>query len=320
MDKLRNIFGSRLKTDEPLSKHTTVQIGGPAQFFLEVKSPDELIRAVKLAKANKLNYLVIGGGSNLLVADDRFPGLIIKNSLSGISLQGETLEVQSGTPLQLLVNFSLQNGLDGAQNLTGIPGTVGGAIYGNAGAYGQTISDCLIKVVCLNPKSGKTVVLNKKQCGFTYRSSIFKANGYIILNTLLRFEKSPVRQLKKQSTKILTQRLLRYPPGLKCPGSFFKNIPVAGLPLKSKQLIPPEKILYGKVPAGFLLEDTGARGRHIGGIHVSPIHGNLFINSGEGSAAQFWQLAKSCWGKVKDKFDISLEPEVQLVNLPPLAG
>lgn len=299
-----------------LSNITTLGIGGPATKFVSVKTEAELIEALDFAKENHLEFLVIGGGSNLLVSDEGVNKLIIKNEIINIEQEENILVVKSGTILQDLVNYSIENGLSGLQKMTGIPGTVGGAIYGNAGAYGQTISDHLIEVVAYDGE--KTVTLLKDACELNYRDSGFKRNHYIILEVKFQLEKADPKQLEQEAKEILEKRLVKYPTGIKCPGSFFKNIIASTLPKEILDKIPPEKIVYGKLPAGTLLEEVGAKGDGLDGIYIADYHANLFINKGGGSADAFYKLAKKYAQLVKEKFGIILEPEVQLINLPSL--
>lgn len=302
----------QIKSNYPLKNITTLQIGGSAEKFVIIHSEQELLEATQYAKQHGMDYLVIGGGSNLLVSDEGVDKLIIQNKITGIALQGRTLQVQSGTVLQDLVDYSIQHGLTGLQKLTGIPGTVGGAIYGNAGAYGQTISDNIISVITLENS------FSKEQCQFNYRDSIFKRDGSIILEVTFQLEIGDPKTLQKEVDDVLSKRLVKYPPGIKCPGSFFKNIMADTLPKEILDKIPKEAIVYGKLPAGYLLEQVGAKGDSLDGIYIADYHANLFINKGTGTAKAFYDLAKKNADLVKQKFGIILEPEVQLINLPPL--
>ena len=280
--------------------------------------------------------MVIGGGSNLLVSDKGIDKLVIKNEVTGIqanthgvksevssgSHTGSEVIVKSGTPLQDLIDFCLQNSLSGLQKLTGIPGTVGGAVYGNAAAYGQTISDHISSIVILTPDliRGKNLItLSKDECQFAYRDSGFKRTGFIILE--IKFQLSSPgdsKELEKEAAETLQKRLAKYKPGILCPGSFFKNVLLENLTQEQKRLIPKERDYYGKVPAWYFLDEVGARGDQLGQIKIADFHGNLFMNLGGGTAADFYKLAKKYYQKVKEKFNIELEPEVQLINLPPL--
>lgn len=304
-----------IQKDIPLKDYTTLNIGGPAQQFIEVSSKEQLVDALKYAKENNLPFKVIGGGSNLLVNDEGTPLFIIKNSIDAISIVDNKVTVQAGTVLQDFVDFTITHGLSGAHKLTGIPGTVGGAVYGNAGAYGQTISD-YIEEVCVLDDDLQEDNISKVKAEFAYRDSIFKRNNTTIVYATFSFPSTSAEDLKKESDEILQTRLLRYPKGIKCPGSFFKNIIASTLPETTIKKIPEDKIVYGKVPAGALLELVGAKGDHQGDIVIAPYHANLFVNQGNGTAHDFYSLAEKYFKKVKETFDVELEPEVQLVNLP----
>lgn len=305
----------------PLSQVTTLQIGGPARLFVTVKSEPELFEAIQYAKTNLLAYLIIGGGSNLLVNDSGVNCLVIKNEIEGITKAVRVLKVKSGTPLQDLVDYSIAQGLSGLHKLTGIPGTVGGAVFGNAGAYGQTISDYIDdfrEIVCLHPTTLEIVTLPKDECEFDYRDSIFKKNKLIILEISFKLEMGKSKELRQAADEVLEKRLVKYPKGIRCPGSFFKNLVVEKLPKEILTKIPKDKIVYGKVSAGSLLEMVGAKGDSLGDIEIANHHANLFVNKSHGKAADFYTLAKKYAQKVKDKFGITLEPEVQLIDLPPI--
>lgn len=296
-----------------LASLTTLGIGGPARFFVEVYNTSNLKLAVTNAKKLKIPFLVIGSGSNLLVNDKGYKGLIIKNSSNGIVIQDQKFTVKSGTILQKLVNTANKYGFAGLEKLTGIPGTVAGGIYGNAGAYGETISDHLVRVFVFDGR--KTYWMKNKQCDFEYRESGFKRNkNLIVLEVEFKLDRGDPEKLKETSREILVMRLKKYHLNIKCPGSFFKNIIANNLPKDVLAKIPPEKIVYGKIPAGYLLEEVGAKGKAKDGVKIASYHGNLFINQGGGTANTFYDLAKEYQEKVKEKFGIQLEPEVQLVG------
>lgn len=297
---------------------TTLKIGGPIDGVLVVKTEKEITEAIKKLIVKDKPFLVIGSGSNLLVSDEGFNGPVIKNEIEGIERVGNNLTVKSGTILQDLADFANRNGLSGLETLAGIPGSVGGAIYGNAGAYGQTISDHLVSVKALNAVSLHPSAISKNDCEFNYRDSIFKRNKNIVLEAVFSLNPGDSKALQQTSQETIKKREVKYPPGIKCPGSFFKNIPQDSLPDEILGKVPKEFVLYGKVSAGALLEGVGAKGAREGNIHIAPYHANLFINEGGGKAKDFYNLAKIYSQKVYEKYRIRLEPEVQLINLPPL--
>ena len=307
----------RFEDNFPLKEITALRIGGPARQFVVVSNKSELTEALIYASQKNIPYLVIGGGSNLLVSDSGVNKLIIKNEMEGIIKQGKTLKVASGVILQHLVDYSIAHSLEGLQKLSGIPGSIGGAVYGNAGAYGQTISDFIFEVKALDP-NGQIITFDKEECEFAYRSSLFKKKYYIVLEIVFKLNSGKTEQLRKEADEILEKRLIKYPKGIKCPGSFFKNLVAEELPLGILKRIPKEKIVFGKIPAGSLLEEVGAKGDSLGDIEIATYHANLFVNKGNGKASDFYELAKKYEDLVYEKYGIKLEPEVQLLNLPPL--
>lgn len=301
-----------------LSKFTTLEIGGTAQGVIKVSSRPELIETTRKLPSGGKGFLLLGGGSNLLVSDSGYDGMVIKNEVTGITQEKNNLTSQSGTNLQDLVDFANTNGLKGLEKLAGIPGTVGGAIYGNAGAYGQTISDHLVSVKAFDPVRYNILTLSKDECRFDYRVSVFKKNKFIILEAVFSLSPSNPKELNKISLETIKKREIKYPPGIKCPGSFFQNIPIEKLPEEILAKVPKEFILFNKVSSGALLESVGAKGARKGHIKIAPYHANLFINDGGGNAYDFYELAKEYGQKVFEKYGIRLEPEVQLINLPAL--
>ena len=307
----------KTRRNYPLKKLTTMKIGGPAKYFFIAKNENDLISAIDWAKKNKVKWYIIGDGSNLVPSDSGFNGLIIKNEIESFTKTGNKVFV--GTGNNLLESISILNafGLKGMEKMAGIPGTVGGAIYGSAGAYGQEIKDCLTKMKIYNGK--KTQWLSKKQCRFGYRESIFKnKKDWVILAAEFKFKRANPYELQKTSREIIKTREKKYWPGLLCPGSFFKNIVINNVRLVSLRRqflkkINKAKINHDKVPTGYLLEEVGAKGMRIGGIRVVGHHGNLIYNSGKGKSSEIAKLAKILKQKVKNKFGISLEEEIQYI-------
>lgn len=292
-------------------------IGGPAKYFVVVKSEAELIEALKFAKGKRLNWHVVGEGSNVIAADRGFSGLVIQNRIQRFDLGGRgraVVTVGAGNNLLTLINKLNRFGLGGMERLAGIPGTLGGAIYGCAGAYGQEIRDNLTRAWYFNGKSIK--VLNNKQIKFGYRTSIFKKHkNWVILGAEFRLKRKDSHKLEMKSGEIIKLRALKYKPGLKCPGSFFKNIKLADLTAETRnkliKLMPSNKIAHGKIPAGYLLEQIGAKGMRMGSIRAAKHHGNLIYNPNGGKAADVKKLAKRLKALVKNKFGITIEEEVQ---------
>lgn len=298
--------------NKALSNYTTLRIGGPAGRLFIAKDERQLVNLAKEAIKNEKDFLVMGSGSNLLVSDAGYEGEVIVNKTNGIEKKDHRVYVKSGTLLQELVDFLNGNGLSGMQKMAGIPGTVGGAIYGNAGAYGRTISDYLLRVKVFDGK--ESFWMDKSECGFAYRESIFKRKKYVLLEAEFELEREDPGSLKRESEDIVALRAQKYRPELLCPGSFFKNVLASSLSKEQLEKIPKDKIVYGKIPAGYLLEQVGAKGAQKGKIKIAGHHGNLFINLGKGKASDFFELAREYKNKVKKRFGIELEPEVQVIG------
>jgi len=290
----------------PLS---TFKIGNRARYFCEVKNDNELLDAITVAEQLAIPYKIIAGGSNVVFPDKPLNCLLVKVISSKLKVADGKIISDAGVPLSRVIAVAVKNGFKGLETLSGIPGTLGGAIVGNAGAYGHSISEAVESVEILDGKNKRW--LTGGECSFAYRESIFKERPYIVLRTVLKFQKGDPGELKKTSKNIIQVRLKKYKPGLCCPGSFFKNVLVKDVPHQALKLIDPNKIMGGKIPTGYLLEKVGARGMRRGGIKIADFHGNLFINDGRARAADVKSLSRILKSKIKRKFGINLEEEVR---------
>jgi len=305
-----------MQKDILLKKFTTMHVGGKAAYFVSVESEEALSEAVEFALGHKLAWYVIGEGSNIIPADSGFDGLIIKNNFSEFKQDNALVRVGAGNNLLDFITKLNSLGLKGLEKMAGIPGSVGGAVYGSAGAYGQEIKDKVRGVRVYDVAKREFKDLNQKQCEFSYRGSIFKENkNLIIVGITLEFEAGESSELQKSSEEIIQLREEKYKPGLKCPGSFFKNVKLDELTKEDQEQlvskIDPEKVMYGKVPAWYLLEEVGAKGMEEGSIRVADHHANLIYNPNGGTATDIVNLAKKLKQLVKEKFGIELEEEVQ---------
>ncbi|MCE9628907.1 MAG: UDP-N-acetylmuramate dehydrogenase [Candidatus Vogelbacteria bacterium] len=310
---MKNIWPN-LQTNIDIKTLTTFGVGGTAAFYLKVTSPADLLTVMEGVKKIKVPYLVMAGGSNLVFADKKLNKLLIHVTTSStdkeaIKITGKQVVCQVGVPLAKLIDLTLKNNLAGLEALSGIPGTVGGAIVGNAGAYGQTISDRLDSVDIFDGKKVRT--LTKGDCRFSYRDSILKHKEWIVLTATFSLERGDKKLLLAKSKSIIKTRNAKYPPGLKCPGSFFKNVLVKKVSKESLKKIDQSKIIDGKIPTGYLLEVIGARGMKQGGVYIPEYHGNLLVNDGTGTYKDVISLAKKLKTKVKKQFGIELEEEVR---------
>jgi UDP-N-acetylmuramate dehydrogenase len=313
LDRLSHLTGITLLRDIPLSQYTRFGIGGPADFYLETADPASFAHALTIVRSSGLDSVVIGGGTNLIVSDEGFRGVCLKLTSQRIDADGLRVDVECGATLQALVDFTVQRGLKGLETMTGIPGSVGAAVYGNAGAYGHSIQERVRRVRFLD---GETIrEFNNAECHFHYRESIFKSNKqWIILAATLEMEAGDAAELQKTADGILTTRNRKYPPTMRCAGSIFKNFLVAELPEKIVAEIPPSAIIEGKVPSAWFLERVGAKGMKQGGIEVADYHANLIYNAGGGTARDLHAIVCELKDRVLRRWGIPLEEEVQYVG------
>ncbi len=297
VNALREALGDQVEFDKPLAPLTTYRTGGSARYFISVSTGEQLSQAVKTAANLQLRFFVIGGGSNLLVADSGYDGMIIKVSVKGLSMKADTsVEVGAGEDLMALVDFATQNGLTGMEFAAGIWGTVGGAIYGNAGAYGGEIKDVLTGLT-LADREGNIRHVDPQYCRFDYRDSYLKETGEIVIDAVFGLSHGDRKAIEAKVKEILALREKKHPTRGRSAGCFFKNIPDAGAQ-------------FGKLPAGRLLEEAGAKGLSVGGAVVFDKHANMIVNTGTATSKDIRQLADIMKKKVFDKFGIVLEEEV----------
>lgn len=287
----------KISRNIPLSQYTTFEIGGKADFFIEVFSLQEMREAIDFAKELGKPYLIIGGGSNLLISDKGIRGVVIKNSVKGVEIKGNLLTAYSGELLQDLVELALKDSLSGLEFATGIPGTFGGAVVGNAGAYGKGIGDILLEGVILT-KDGRFKKANRDYFKFEYRKSILKDTKEVLIKATLSLKKGKYEDIKKQMDKIKEERSRKHPPrNVRCAGSFFKNV-------------TPEDSSQKRIAAGYLLDLVGAKDVKVGNAEVYQKHANFIINKGGAKCEDVIKLAQILKQRVKNKFGVLLEEEV----------
>lgn len=307
---------SDLQADVLLSERVTFGIGGKAKYFLEVKNSEVLIKALQTAKKYNLPFFILGGGSNILVSDKGYNGLVIKISDSSLAVRGLRIYAGAGAGLARLTRAAVEAGLSGLEWAVGIPGTIGGAVYGNAGAFGKTIGETVINVDVLEianaaklKKKGRVSEFNikrfeSKDCGFNYRKSVFKKNkNLIILSAGFQLKKGKVEDIKRKIKDYSGCRNKTQPLNFPSAGSIFKN-PV----FTSGQLA--EK----NIGAGAMIEKCGLKGKKIGGAKISEKHANFIVNSGGAKAKNVLALINLMKKKVKEKFQVELEEEIQFLG------
>ena len=299
-----------------LAPFTSFRIGGVARFYAEVSSVDELKEALEYAKNKKIDYFVLGGGTNLLMSDKGFGGLVIRIKINEVKIEGNVLEVGAGVPLIKAINVAASESLTGLESLAGIPGTIGGAVRGNAGAFGSEIGPCLSKVNAFDCDKCEVVCFGGSDCKFEYRSSIFKQDkNLIVISAVFELKKGDEAEVQKKVKDTITKRVSSGLHGVKSAGSFFMNPLV-----ESKELLDeferdngsPSR--NGKVPAGWIIDQANLRGKKIGGAAVSDLHANYIVNNGDATAEDVVILESYIKQQVRDKFGIQLESEVNHVG------
>ena len=312
-ERLAGIHNLTVCRDTLLALHTRFGIGGPADLFADATSPDAFAAAIDAAGAAGVPVMVIGGGTNLIVSDTGFRGLVLRYTANRISAQGAMVTAESGAVLQDVVDFCNARGLKGLETLAGIPGWVGAAVYGNAGAYGHSLHERVRRVRFFDG----TVVreLNNDECEFRYRESIFKRRKqWVILSTELAMTPDDAATLQKISADILKIRNEKFPPTMKCAGSIFKNFLLRDLPVTVAAQVPDTVVREGKIPAAWFLEQVGSKGTQRGQIRVADYHANLIYNEGGGTAKDLCGLISDLKQRVRERFGIEVEEEVQYVG------
>ena len=294
MNKINNETSSLCLMNESLKKHTTYGIGGPADLMIFPKSKQDLIKVIEIINENKLQLTILGSGSNVLVSDNGIRGAVIslKNSLKQIEVVDNILYAECGTMLGKIVKHAVKNDLIGLENLNGVPGTLGGALIMNAGAWGGEISENLIHVEVINSKSEIKKIL-KKDLNFSYRKSSFNKND-ILLSAKFSLKKADKDTIKENFIEAQSGRKKSQPLNKRSAGSLFKN--------------PKDN------SAGKLLDDAGLKGLSIGDAKISEKHANFFINDGDASSRDMLMLIKKAHKAVKDKFNVNLSLEVKLMG------
>jgi len=300
--KLIRQFSGLIRRDERLANHTSIKIGGRADLFCEVHSTESLLQILVAARDLQIPTILIGGGSNLLVDDRGYRGLIVKFlNQESPQLNFPLLTISAGNSLKDLLQYAARQSLSGLEFLAGIPGSVGGAIYMNAGAYGKSISDVVRQAVIIND-AGKLQTVAQDFFRFTYRGSILQACPATVVSVTFGIDHGHSRAIREEYRRILALRANKHPkPSIPCAGSYFKNL-------------PPEKPGENYRPAGYFLENAGAKSMKVGGAAVYGRHANIIINSGNATARDVLELAEQMKQAVYGMYGLSLEEEVRFLD------
>lgn len=315
----------KLQENVLLKNFSNFKIGGKAQYFLEVFSKNDLIDALKLWQEmskdfseSKKRIFVLGGGTNVIFSDDGFDGLIIKNSIGGISKEEDIVTVGPGISVASLLEFCIENSLSGLEWAGGLPGTVGGAVRGNAGAFKGEIKDSVIEVESVDIESLEEKVRINTECEFDYRNSVFKKNNdkEVITNVKFKLLPSDKHEIQKLIQEKIDARNLKHPLEYPNAGSIFKNIPIEKF--TSEQMKNLSQYIkndpFPLIPTAKINFLAGLLGKRVGDAQLSEKHTNYIINLGNATAADVYELINLIKQAVKEKFNITLEEEVMFVD------
>lgn len=292
-NELKNIVSEdRVKVDEPMRSHTTFRVGGPAAFFVTPQTNEEVKEIVACCKAQKVPYYIVGNGSNLLVSDQGYDGVIIQifKEMNQITLEGTVIRAQAGALLSAVANRALDAELTGFEFAAGIPGTLGGACVMNAGAYGGEMKDVLETVTVLT-EEGDILTLKKEELELGYRTSVIAKKNYIVLEAVIRLEQGEKTAIKGYMDELREKRITKQPLEYPSAGSTFKR---------------PEGYFAGK-----LIQDANLRGFQVGGAQVSEKHCGFVINKDHATASDIVELMRQVSEKVEAEFGVKLDPEVK---------
>ncbi len=339
-----------IKQNIRLAPYTTFNIGGIARYFIDVSSEDELREALDFAYKERLRFVIVSGGSNMLFPDDEFGGLVIHISGGDVKFYGNKIIADAGANFTETIRKSAKMGLTGWENMCGIPGSVGGAVRGNAGAFGTEIKDVLSKARAMDVQTGEVRDFGTKECEFNYRTSFFKTHPeWVVLTAVFKlstvdeyeidrstnklskplspaahcpgFESSFTSQSSSKSPlekcdEIVAEREKRHLQNVQCAGSFFKNPVCSEYPEVIRQFETDKntKSREDRVPAGWLIEQCDLKGTKVGDALCSEQHPNYLVNIGNATQEDVLQLADTIKRRVKDKFGVELEEEVTIIK------
>jgi UDP-N-acetylmuramate dehydrogenase len=297
---LNKILDGQVKQDVSLAPYTSFGIGGPAKFFFVAKNPTEIIRGVRAARDLGLKFFILGGGSNILFDDRGYTGLIIKDECGRFAVLPDGMSAQSGAVVDKMVDAALEAGLAGIEYAAGIRGTIGGAVYGNAGAFGHAINEILHSAV-LYSHEGKINIVDNDHFRFAYRKSSLSESGDVVLSVRLKMRTGNKKELADIINERRKFRQERHPVGMGSAGSVFKNL---------RKLEEPTNV----IPAGKILEESGVRGMRVGDAAVFEKHCNIVVNLGNATSSDVKTLVTKMEDAARAKFGLDLKREILYIE------
>jgi len=306
----------------PLKTISHYKIGGEARYFFEAKNVEEIIKAIEKAWQLGIPVFVLAGVSNVLIDDSGVNGLVIRPNIKNFEILGKKIRVGVGVPMNQLLNDSMTENLSGLEWSAGIPGTIGGAIYGNAGSFGKEMKDIVESVISLDisEKNPKVIRRENKECNFNYRSSIFKKQkgGEIILEAVLKFAEGDIQKIKEEAEKNINYRFEKHPMEHPSLGSTFKNVPVERFDSGFIEKPEIKKVIkidpFPMIPAAYLIAEAGLKGISSDGAMISPKHPNFIVNVSEAGASDVKKLIDLIKNEVNKKFGVELEEDIEYLS------
>lgn len=308
-----------IRENVPLKDYSNYKIGGPARFFAIAGNEEEVREGVSFAKDKGLPLFILGGGTNLLLPDEGYPGLVLVPKITTLLRSGNRIEVGAGVQVSDLLNFAIAEQISGLEWAGGLPGMVGGAIRGNAGAFGGEIKDNLIEAVSFDTQTMNVVRRGNEDCNFSYRNSIFKEKDgqEIILSATFEMTPGDPEEIRTATQARIDRRKEKHPLEYPNIGSIFKNVPVENIPEQSeKELVYNIKIdPIPVIPTARIIDKAGLKGERRGGAQISEKHTNFIVNTGGATAKDVAALMELIKSRVFERFGVKLEEEVERLDL-----
>lgn len=306
------------RLNEPMSAHTNLRIGGPARLYVALGDADQIVQAVRVAEEAGVPWYVFGGGSNLLVADTGFEGLVIQATLRDLRTEGESVHAGAGAITALVARKAADAGLTGFEWAIGVPGTMGGAVYGNAGCYGGEMKDVITAVDAYDIAQKKRVTYTNAECQFGYRESRFKKERHLIFGCTIKLAPGDKNTANARMKEIVDTRKEKQPLDASSAGCAFKNFEFTNeadiAKLQSVTDVPEAMVRAKRIPAGWLVDQAGLLGTSVGNISVSQKHGNFLVQKSGATAADTVALMQNIKKTIQERFGIVLQEEVQLLG------
>lgn len=296
LSRIADIVGAdNVSVDEPMARHTTFRVGGPADYFVRPVDVEQIPALISLGRMENIPYFILGNGSNLLVSDEGYRGMIINisDNMNGVDIHDGVIRAQAGAMLTKVGRLARDNSLTGLEFASGIPGTIGGAVYMNAGAYGGEMKDVVVSVRAMDT-DGRVYDLSVDEMDFSYRHSVIGERGLVVLEVMMKLAEGNLDEIDSRMNELAEARRSKQPLEYPSAGSTFKR---------------PEGYFAGK-----LIMDAGLRGYSVGGAQVSEKHCGFVVNRGGATASDVMTLIRDVQDKVREEFEVELETEVRLLG------